>query len=255
MDCRLAGNWLRATALASLLMLSACGSQDSSFSIDLHGSPNDVLGAIDEPALNQVTSYIPEAQINRSRPSDSEVLYTMPGEKPGAEITIKFTLTPLASGEGTKLETALHIPDVSMNIGGVKKVLGRKLIEREMRRNLEYLADRLDSGQSTLGSRKDMGALMAALAIANHPSALARLSSASGSRELESRLLDGMRYWSGGGYGIPGMGQSPNPTRITPNIVIPDSIPRGTDPSPLINGGAAARPMLRPTGTNPNAYY
>ena len=104
MDCRLAGNWLRATALASLLMLSACGSQDSSFSIDLHGSPNDVLGAIDEPALNQVTSYIPEAQINRSRPSDSEVLYTMPGEKPGAEITIKFTLTPLASGEGTKLD-------------------------------------------------------------------------------------------------------------------------------------------------------
>ena len=243
---------LGAGAMMSALLLAGCHGDDGSFSVTLHGSPSEVLNAIDDPSVAQVESLLPQARVIRSRPSDSELLFTIPGDEPGHDITVRFTMTPLGGDQGTQLVTALHVPPVVINLGAIKKQLSENLVEQQLRKALTQLASDLDKHQSSLSTRAEISGTLTALAIANHKALIEKILSGK-QDELMRRMFERLSGWEGGAD-LPGEGHDPTPREQRVYEPTPDNDARGVDPTPEYDRPAEARPMVEPTGTSPNPY-
>ena len=234
-----------AIALGLTLTLSGCDSEDGSFTLPINASPSTLVNVLEDPRINEIQAELPEAKIVRSRPSDSELLYTIPGDEPGRDITVHFTMTPQANNTGTDLKVALHMPTIEVNGPNGRVVLKESRVEGKLRDTIGGIGKQLERREGIGNDAETYVMTLGALAIANHKSLIEKVLSNKGEglgRRFLSRLNGGDDYSFFTNDHEVGEGYDPTPRNRRPDASAePDA--------------DAGRPMVEPTGTSPNPNY
>ncbi len=153
------------------LLLTACGGQED-FSVTVKKPLAAVAAHFGPVDLSAARSVFPGIAVQRSRPTDSEILYTIPGDK-GQSSTIRFQLEQLESG-ATAIHTTVDTLPVRATIGGKQMVLSEPLVEMALRGLLQEYAKELSSGAIQQSSDPAIMMLLMGLAVATNPAYLAR---------------------------------------------------------------------------------
>ncbi|MCK9540533.1 MAG: hypothetical protein M0R03_00715 [Novosphingobium sp.] len=133
-------NAMQALALAALTILpSACGGSED-FAVKLDKSPASVVGSITGLDFSEAAGAISGLSVITRRPSEFEVLYTIPVSEPGrdaGESTIRLTLEPVEDGKATVVRADLDIKPVRMLMGKPNMVLSERKVSAELNRILK----------------------------------------------------------------------------------------------------------------------
>ncbi|MBS0253951.1 MAG: hypothetical protein JSS36_01755 [Proteobacteria bacterium] len=244
---------IRSIGLAlAALALASCGRADRDFDLVIHRDSGTVANALADIDLGETAALASEVQVQRSQPAENQLLYTVPGDIPERSITIRYELTALPGEQGTKVAVRLHVPTIELKdpkdskAAGAVKVVSAMKVGTALHKALGELGKALDLHDSTTAPRREIGALLAALAVTNHPDLFSRMmqNPDAAASDALARMLGGQ-----GGFGRPGIsgeGSDPNPREdggfgAAQNDARPTS-PRGID----------ARPMDEARGTDPN---
>ncbi|MEZ5744243.1 MAG: hypothetical protein R3D89_11125 [Sphingomonadaceae bacterium] len=143
-------------------MLAGCGGGGGEdFAVQVDESPARVFASLTGFNYSTEAAIFSGLDIRTSRPSDNEIVYTMPAfETPmeqSGESVIALTLEPANDGSSTIVHAAVDVPQVRMMMGEANKVLSEKLVEAELHRVLK--------GNSRSSGTK---ALLVAVAIASN---------------------------------------------------------------------------------------
>jgi hypothetical protein len=109
-----------------------------------------------------------------TRPSDREIVFTIPASADVRGSRIAFTFSPAANG-ATLVKAAIDVPAVPMPSEGQNKVLSEDKVEAKFREAIETMAKRLDAGQSVDLSQQRLSQVLDAVAIASNPAHAAAL--------------------------------------------------------------------------------
>lgn len=121
----------------------------------------------------EARALFPGLKVDRSRPSENEVLYTFPveGKDPGI---VKLVFESTAEGKATIVHATVEVPAITANINGVLKVISEAKVERELKKLIENSTSDIEAGSSGESARREFAQLLTALAIATNKQALAR---------------------------------------------------------------------------------
>lgn len=161
--------------LVAALALSGCGvSGGEDFALTVKRPVAQVAAPFSAVILpNEARILFPGIKIDRTRPSENEVLYTFPveGKDPGI---VRLVFESTEGGKTTVVHATVEVPLVTATIGGVVKVISEAKVERELKKLIENSISGLEAGSSGDSARQEFAGLLAALAIATNKQALAR---------------------------------------------------------------------------------
>lgn len=161
-------------AAALVLMLSGCGQRGTEdFAIPVKRPVQAVYTPFSAIALPpEAQALFPGLKLEHSKPSENEVLYTIPGDGDfPAKVLLRFEST--ANGKETLVHATVDVPAVHATIGGQPKVVREGLVEMQLRNILKNSVNQFQSGSSGDGARSEFTQLLAAVAIATNKSAIA----------------------------------------------------------------------------------
>lgn len=183
--------------------LSACGRNGSEdFALTVKRPVASVFAPFsDVQVQSEARRMFPTLKLQRTRPSDSEVLYTFPveGEDP-AVIRLRFESTD--DGRATIVHATVDVPAITMVIGGKPKVVSEFLVEAGLRRLIRNATAGLEAGSSGADASMEFAALLTALAIATDKQAMARateLINDPAKAAVAMAALGGGEYFGSGG--------------------------------------------------------
>ena len=160
---------------ALALALSGCGGNRGAedFAVMVKRPVASVFTAIGTATMpSEVRSLFPQLKIERTRPSDNEVLYTVPGD--GAfPATIRFRFDAVEGGQATVVHAFIDVPSIKVTVGGKPMVLSEAKVERALSGYLKRMAES-GAGSSGFGS-SPMPKTLLALAIATNSKMLAEV--------------------------------------------------------------------------------
>jgi hypothetical protein len=162
--------------MAAALALAGCGSMGGGedFALTVKRPVAQVVVPFSDAQLPaEARALFPGLKVDRSRPSDNEVLYTFPveGKEPGI---VRLVFESTAEGKATVVHATVDVPQVTANINGVLKVISEAKVERELKKLIENSTTDLEAGSSGESARREFAQLLAALAIATNKQAMAR---------------------------------------------------------------------------------
>jgi hypothetical protein len=166
---------MRRLVVAGALALTLCGCGDNrgaeDFAITVKRPITSVFTAIGTASLpSEVHALFPQLKVERTRPSDNEVLYTIPGD--GAfPATIRFRFEAAEGGRATMVHAFVDVPAIKVQLGGKPMVLSEGKVERALNLYLKHVAQ--SSGSSGGWGSSPMPETLLALAIATNSKVLA----------------------------------------------------------------------------------
>jgi hypothetical protein len=158
---------MRSTALAALaaLLLAGCGGGGGEdFTVEVRQPLASVYAPLASASIADAAPVFPGIEVRRTRPSDREILYTIPGTA-STEASVLFRLETLPDGKGTAIHTTVEVPAVQATIGGQTKVLSERKVEAALRTLLHGTGRNLEMGSGGEGDTRQLSALLLALAI------------------------------------------------------------------------------------------
>lgn len=164
-------------ALLPALLLAGCGDSDGGedFTVEIKRPVATVYAPLSaaDPGLARLA--FPGIAFERSRPSDTEILYTVPGTG-SFPATIRLKLEPKTDGSSqrTIVHAAVNVPKVRARIDGQDKELSEWKIERQLQSLLKSTGSSLEMGSTGQSDTERLSSLLAAIAIATNEKFLAR---------------------------------------------------------------------------------
>jgi hypothetical protein len=148
---------------------AAYGSDD--FSVTVHRSLPETYAAFSAVHTfgGELRKYgVHRAKVTISRPSDREIVFTIPSSAEAEGSRIAFALSPAANG-ATLVSAAIDVPPVPMTHEGRNLVLSEAKVEAHFREAIENMARRLDAGQPVEASQQQLSKMLDMVAIASNP--------------------------------------------------------------------------------------
>jgi hypothetical protein len=182
------------TAALLALALAGCGSAGGEdFAVAIKRPLPTVYAALGTAELSgEAIGAFPELKVVKTRPSEHEIVYTIPGDG-GSPAVIRFLLEPADGGGSTLVRTSVDVPSIRVKFKGKEHVLSEWRVERTLRSILDRASESMAMGSDRI-SNSDMQGLLLALAIGTNKKLMAELESNPAS--LESRFAGlGGRFW------------------------------------------------------------
>jgi hypothetical protein len=163
-----------ARTLLPVLLLAACGGgSGEDFTIEVKRPPAAVYAPLSAADLREARLVFPGIAVTRTRPSDAEILYTIPGTG-SFPATIRLRLEPTHGGETTVVHAAVQVPPVRATIDGREKVLSESRVEARLQALLKATARDLEMGSSAQAETTQLSSLLMSLAVATDEKFLAQ---------------------------------------------------------------------------------
>ncbi len=160
--------------LAGSSLLAGCGdSSAEDFAIEIKRPAATVYAPLSSVDLKDARMLFPGIVVERSRPSDTEILYTIPGSG-DFPATIRFQLEPKADGATTLVHAFVHVPAVRATIDGVDKQVSEKKVEIALQGLVKATASSLEMGSGAGAESIQLSGFMAGIAIATNKTFLAK---------------------------------------------------------------------------------
>lgn len=184
---RIAAPMLLVTLSAALAGCSGTAIGGEDFAVDVRKAPATLLGAFGKVNTAPGTVIFPGLKIDRSKPAENELLYTVPSSS-SKDSTIRLVLEPVNEGKATRIHAYVDIAPIVVTIDGKRKIVSESRIETECERALRKFGEAMEqNGDAGRAIDKFSGILLAvaiatdprliakALDLKNHPGELARL--------------------------------------------------------------------------------
>ncbi|MEY4237441.1 MAG: hypothetical protein RL339_42 [Pseudomonadota bacterium] len=149
---------------------AAFGADD--FAVEVHRPVADTYAAIS--AVHTFGSGlrhagVDNAQVRVTRPSDREIVFTIPSSADSRGSRLAFTLSPLDGGRSTEVRAAIDVPPVPMPEDKRNRVLSEAKVEGKFRDAIRATAERLNAGQSVEQAQYDLTMILDVVALASNP--------------------------------------------------------------------------------------
>ena len=157
------------------LLLVGCDSDGEDFSIEVKRPAAAVYAPLSAADVGLAKYAFPGITFERSRPSDTEILYTVPGTA-SFPATVRLRLEPRtgSSGESTLIHASVDIPKVRAVIDGRPKELSERKVERQLSNLLDATRRSLEQGSSAQSQSAKLSSLLVAIAVGTNEKHLAR---------------------------------------------------------------------------------
>jgi len=149
---------------AGALLLAGCGSGGEDFTVEVNRPPVAVVTPLLDVDIGEARTAFPGIKVVRSRPNDSEIVYTMPSSGNG-DAVIRLRLEPLRDGQATLIHASVDAPATQAKIDGVTKFLSETKVEHELEKVLRQAGRNLEHRTSTLADTQAFSGLLLAVAI------------------------------------------------------------------------------------------
>jgi hypothetical protein len=146
------------------LLLAGCGKEGADFTVEVKRPAAAVFAPLSAVDISEARLVFPGIAVNRSRPNDSEILYTVPGTD-SSDATVRLRLEPVRDGEATVIHATVDVPPMRAKIDGVDKQLSEAKVESLLKRILQSAARNLEMGSSGAADSRQLSALLLGLAI------------------------------------------------------------------------------------------
>jgi hypothetical protein len=146
------------------LLLAGCSGGAEDFTVEVNRPPVAVVLPLLDIDIAEARSAFPGIKVIRSRPNDSEIVYTIPSEG-NADAVIRLRLEPLRDGNATLIHASVDTPATSAVVGGITKVLSETKVEHELEKLLRQTGKNLEQRSSTHADTQKLSGLMLAVAI------------------------------------------------------------------------------------------
>ncbi|HEY0960551.1 MAG TPA: hypothetical protein VGE05_14960 [Novosphingobium sp.] len=158
---------MRALLLLPLALAGCGGKGGEDFQVEVKRPPVAVVVPFTGVDIREAQVLFPGLQVQRTRPSENEILYTIPGTG-GAPSTVLLRFEPLRGGEATVVHATVEVPAIKMNIDGARKVLSEMKVERALKSLIETTADDLEMGSAGAQGSARFSQLLLSLAVATN---------------------------------------------------------------------------------------
>jgi len=149
----------RFAILALAAVLASCGGSDE-ISMRIEKSPARLLTPLTLASTAEVSPFLPGLKVVKTRPSDRELVFTMPGDGQAEPATIRFRFDPLDGGSASDAHAYVDVPNIVANIDGKRQILSEARVTTAVRKILTDMA----AGKSDHATA-DMSKILIALAI------------------------------------------------------------------------------------------
>lgn len=158
---------MRALLLLPLALAGCGGKGGEDFQVEVKRPPAAVVAPFTGVDVREAQVLFAGLQLKRTRPSENEILYTIPGTG-GAPSTVLLRFEPLRGGEATMVHATVEVPAIQMNIDGGRKVLSEMKVERALKSLIETTADDLEMGSAGAQGIARLSQLLVSLAVATN---------------------------------------------------------------------------------------
>lgn len=155
------------------LLLAGCGNAAEDFADAIKRPVAAVYVPLLAVDVGEARIVFPGVTFVRTRPSDGEILYTIPGDG-SFPATIRLRLESQKGDETTVVPAIVNVPQVHARIDGQAKVLSEARIERQLESLLKSTGRSLEMGSSAQAGTMRLSGLLLALAVATNQNQLAR---------------------------------------------------------------------------------
>jgi hypothetical protein len=223
---------MRLIAVPFVLALAACGKMGGGedFAVEMKSSTKSTYAVLSAAKAGDVVQFLPGLKFAMSRPSDLEVLYTIPMKAHASEresATILFTLDPAPDGKVTVVHVTADVPAIPMLMGKANMYLSEDKVEAELRKVLERIAKNLASGSSSPSLAEPLSDLLVSVAIAGNSDLQALANQGGAKRSGMSDLFGGAETGEAVDVERAPLDVAADPETIgRPEVVPPDQEPR-----------------------------
>ena len=165
---------IRLAAAPLLLFLAACGGMGGGedFTVESKASPQAMSGALAAGRVSEAAVLIPGLKADLSRPSDDEILYTIPmkgtDQEKDRKATILLRVEPGKDGKGSLVHATVDVPLITIKMGKQTMVVSESRIESELRKAIEKMGTNVAAGSGSMTAARPLSDLLAAVAIAGN---------------------------------------------------------------------------------------
>ena len=178
--------------LLALITLSSCSGGAKYQSMFTGRSMAEVAGAL-EQVHGKVSfdGYLNPPRIDRTRPRDDTILYTIAPRDGNKSARIQFTM--VESDNGTRVFIDSDVPEITAEIGGETKTLSKDKLEAQIHSGLASLSQAFANGRSRDTAIEKLNESIAFAALATDPDEVNRALKLAGSLGL---LSEHERAWN-----------------------------------------------------------
>lgn len=172
--------------------LSGCGMAGAGgedFSVAIDRPVEKVLASFGEVDTSEGALVFPGMKIDRSKPSDREILYTIPASK-GTPATIRLSFENVREGKGTVIHASIDVPPVIARIDGGPKVVSEDKVEAEIEKILKRAKTSMEQGGTSGGAMTELSALLVGVSIAINSDYLEKALALKNNPEQLADLID-----------------------------------------------------------------
>lgn len=183
--------WIGISLLSVGGGLAAFGERD--FSVTVHRPLTQTYAAFS--AVHTFGSGLRNAGFDNAkvtvvRPSDHEIVFTIPSSESQAGSRIALTFTPIDNGRATAVSAAIDVPPVAMPEAGRNMVLSEAKVEDSFEEAIASMAERLNAGQSVAQAQHELTTLLDVVALASNPTQRRALKSRIDALQTEVDRID-----------------------------------------------------------------
>jgi hypothetical protein len=192
-------------AILPLALLAGCGSGGEDFAVPVRMAPAKVAAPLLDVDAAMARAVFPGLTIRTSRPSETEIVYTIPSleppNRPGEDSVIRLQLEPANSGKETIVHATVDVPEIPMMMGKPNMVLSERLVEAALRKILQKQAKNVSRGSSFNRTSQDMSGLLVALAISSNFKHQARVNQIRKNPDAAlATMMGGLDFMASGGF-------------------------------------------------------
>ena len=209
-------------AVLPALLVGGCGGGGGEdFAIVVERPVATVFAPFSQVDTGNAGQIFSGLQVKKSRPSDNEVLYTIPGT--GAfESTFRLTFEPAVGGATTIIHVAIDVPPVRAKIEGLDKVLSENKVEVVVRKLLESAGKSLEARGTASMESAEFSQLLTGVAIATNSKYMDRIIEFKNDPEKMAAAMAALSGYDdyGGDYGQMDLPENPRgeaPVAMDPN--------------------------------------
>lgn len=204
------------------LLASGCGARGAEdFAIEVQRPVAVVFAPFSQIDTGMAGQIFPGLQVKKSRPSESELLYTIPGDG-ASESTFLLTFEPTGDGAATIIHVAIDVPPVRRKIDGLDKVLSERKLEVAVERLFESAGASLGRREPSSSQLAEFSRILTGVAIATNSKYMDRINKfKSDPQTMEAALaaLDGYNEYD---EDYRQMGQPEDPRAESPVAADPE---------------------------------
>lgn len=193
--------------LAPALLLAGCGdgSDAEDFAVEIKRPVEVVYAPLLAADVSEAQIVFPGITFQRSRPSDGEILYTIPGSG-SFPATIRLKLEAKDGGQATIVHAFVKVPEVHATIGGKEMVVSERKIENALQGLLKATGRSLEMGSSAKSETAGLSTMLLAVAVATNEKQMARALDLKNNPEKLTALL--LAFSGSGGSSEPSVNGS-----------------------------------------------